>query len=216
MILFGVRSPLVVEFEETCQRLKITLTACVSVNGTPRVLDQSKIISLEEFDRAPLVAPFIACAFEPQRRQVLIQMGLQRGLRLSTALIDPTAILAHSVRVSEGTFINAGTVIGAASIIGQGVLINRAVSLGHHTLLGDFVSIGPGSTLAGNVRVGPETMIGAGTVVLPHVRIGSGAIVGAGSLVLNDVPEGGRVAGHPATPRTFRSKNNPLDLTGPE
>ena len=34
--LFGIRSPLVVEYEETCHRLGIEIAAAVSVNGSPR------------------------------------------------------------------------------------------------------------------------------------------------------------------------------------
>jgi sugar O-acyltransferase (sialic acid O-acetyltransferase NeuD family) len=198
MIIFGVQSPLVVEFEETCHRLAIEIAACVSVRGNARVLDHGKVVALDAFDRAPVKAPFIACAFAPRRREALVAMARERRLMPAPALIDPTAVLARSVRVGDGSFINAGTVVGALSIIGQNVLVNRAVSVGHHALIGDFVSIGPGATLAGNIHVGAGTLIGAGAVILPHIRIGSGAIVGAGSLVREHVPDGTFVAGNPA------------------
>lgn len=47
MILFGVRSPLVVEYEETCHRLGIVIEMAISVNGLPRLLDQSCVVEMD-------------------------------------------------------------------------------------------------------------------------------------------------------------------------
>lgn len=212
LILFGIRSPIVVEFEETCYRLSISITAAISVNGAPRIADGSRIVAIDSFKAEDKETPFLACAFTPARRAALIEMARARGLILAPALIDPTAILARTVHVGAGSFINAGTVIGALSIIGEGVLINRAVSLGHHTVLGDYVSIGPGATLAGNIHVGYGAVIGAGAVVLPNIRLGAEAVVAAGSLVRHHVPDGACVAGNPATKRSFNPAKSSLNV----
>lgn len=212
MILFGIRSPIVVEYEETLHRLGVELRAGISVNGTPRLVDTRRAITLAEFEAAPFSGAFLACAFTPRRRRELIGMARARGLTLAGALVDPTAILARSVRVGDGSFINAGAIIGAVSMIGEGVLINRAVSLGHHSLIGDHVSIGPGATLAGNIHVGEGAMIGAGATVLPDIRIGAGAIVAGGSLVRAHVPEGAFVAGNPAAERSFNPARSSLHV----
>ena len=210
MILFGVRSPLVVDYEETCHRLGIPITAAIRIEGPSRLVDSSNIVELAEFDPAGTDDRFVACAFSPERRAALMAQALWLGLVPAPALIDPSAVLARSVRVGDGSFVNAGVVIGAVSLIGTGVLINRSASLGHHTVLGDHVSIGPGATLAGNIQVGAGALIGAGAVVLPHLRIGPGAVVPAGTLVRRHVPEGVLVAGDPARPRpVFRAKAGP-------
>ena len=211
MILFGIHSPIVVEYEETCRRLGLAVSAGVSVNDAPRMVDGSKIVLLDEFE-AGEDREFIACAFKPQRRKELTEIAHTRGLTLSEALVDPHAIMARTVRVGDGTFVNAGAIVGAVSMIGEGVLVNRATSLGHHTVLGDYVSVGPGATLAGNIRVGAGTIIGAGAIVLPDIRIGENAIVAAGSLVRKDVPDGAFVAGNPAKERTFDAKASSLNL----
>jgi len=212
MILFGVRSPIVVEYEETCHRRDMTISMAVNVNGVPRLLSRKALIELADLPKEGSSDHFIACAFVPQRREELTEMAQAAGLVLAKALIDPTAIIARSVRFGDGTFVNAGVVIGAASIIGAGVLVNRASSLGHHTVLQDYVSIGPGVTLAGNIQVGRGSIIGAGSVVLPNLRIGAGAIVAAGSLVRTDVPDGTFVAGSPATQRRFDPKRSTLHV----
>ena len=216
IIFFGVRSPVTVEYEETCHRLGLTISAAVSVNGAPRLLDKSRLVDIGAFDAGIAADPFIACAFTPQRRRALMEMALRLGLRLAPALVDPTAILASSARVGDGTFVNAGVVIGAASLLGDGVLVNRAVSLGHHTVLGDHVSIGPSATLAGNIQVGAGAMIGAGSVILPDLRIGTGAVIAAGSLVRRHVPDGAFVAGHPAVERPFDPTRSTLHVENGE
>ena len=211
MIIFGVRTPLVVELEESLARLGIEVTAAVSVNGTPRVFDRSKIVDLADFS-AVMGAQFMASAFAPQRRKDLISQALALGLANAAAIVDPTTILPRSIRIGDGSYINAGVVIGAMTMIGEGVLVNRSVSLGHHTVLGDLVSIGPGATLAGNIHVGTGSVIGAGATILPNVRIGAGAIVSAGSLVRKHVPDGTLVVGNPAVAKPFNPLRSSLNV----
>lgn len=211
MILFGVRSPLVVDFEETLHRLGIEVSAAVSINGAPRALDRGKIVDLADFVAEP-GGLFMATAFSPGRRQALCEQACALGLVPAPGVIDPTAIVPRSLRIGHGSFVNAGVVIGALSIIGNNVLVNRAASLGHHTVLGDFVSVGPGATLAGNIRVGAGSMIGAGSTILPNVRIGDNVIVSAGSIVRKHVPDGAFVVGNPAIIKPFNARSSSLNI----
>lgn len=212
MIVFGIRSPLIVEVEETLARLGIAITAAVSVNDVPRMLDRSKIVELKDFKPAA-GQRFIAVAFSPERRDKLIEQGRALGMELAEPLIDPTAIVAASARIGDGTFINAGAIIGGASVIGEGVLINRAASLGHHTLLRNRVSIGPGATLAGAIHVGDKSVIGAGATVLPSLRIGGNVIVSGGSVVRKHVPDNSLVVGNPAVAKPFKPRASSLAMS---
>jgi sugar O-acyltransferase (sialic acid O-acetyltransferase NeuD family) len=209
MILFGVRSPLVVDFEETLRRLDQRVAAAVSISGVPRLLDRQALVDLAEF-HAESGQEFIVPAFAPLRRQALWDQAVDLGLEPCAALIDPTAILPGAIRIGRGTFINAGVVIGGLSMIGEGVLVNRSASLGHHCVLGDFVSIGPGATLAGNIHVGAGSIVGAGAVVLPNVRIGRGSIVSAGAVVRKHVADATLVVGNPALPHRFNPARSSL------
>lgn len=211
MILFGARSPLVVDFEETLARCDIAVAAAVSVSGVPRVLDRSRLVELADFVAEP-GAEFLAPAFAPMRRAELIAQAISMGLAKAPALVDPTAVLPRSIRIGAGSYINAGVVIGAMSMLGEGVLVNRAASLGHHTVLGDLVSVGPGATLAGNIHVGAGSVIGAGAVILPNVRIGAGSIVSAGAVVRKHVPDGTLVIGNPAEERRFNPRISSLNV----
>lgn len=199
IVLCGVRSPLVVDYEETCQRAGRRIVAGLSVSGSPRLIRQALAVPLADFDADRHAAPFIPCAFAPERRRALAEIARSLGLAAAEALIDPTAIIASSSRVGEGSFVNAGVIIGGLCLLGEGVLVNRAASLGHHVVVADYASIGPGATLAGNIRVGAGAMIGAGAIIHPNVDIGAGAIIAAGAVVRRTVPEGALMSGNPAS-----------------
>jgi sugar O-acyltransferase (sialic acid O-acetyltransferase NeuD family) len=216
IILFGVRTPLVVDYEETCERLGVGVAAGISVSGIPRMLDRSRVVAFDELPVAGLTAGFITCAFSSTRRSELADLAFGARLHAAAALIDPTAILPRSVRVGVGSFVNAGAIIGGSCFIGEHVLINRAVSIGHHCVISDFVSIGPGATLASNVHVGEGATIGAGAVIVPNIRIGKDAVVGAGSLIRKDVGEGSFLAGNPAVERPLDRSKSALNTAGEE
>lgn len=210
VLLFAVRSPIAVEYEESCYRCGTKIEQCVSLGATPRILDLSKVVEIEDFDPKASCGRFYTCAFSSRTRKAFSDQAEALGLAPAEALVDPNAVLARSVRIGDGSFINAGAIIGAASILGEGVLINRAASIGHHALIGDFASIGPGATLAGNIRVGSGTIIGAGAIILPDVRIGENCLVAGGSLVREDVPDDTFVAGAPAKSRPFDPEKSTL------
>ena len=216
MILFGIRSPLAVEYETSCERLGLAVTAAVSVNGFPRILNVARIVDLADFRADPAADRFIACAFSSVRRGELADLAHGLSLSMAPALIDPHAVVAPSVRIGAGSFINAGVVIGAVTAIGRNVLVNRAASIGHHCVIGDTASIGPGVTIAGNVHVGQGTIIGAGATILPDIRIGRNAVVSAGSLVRRHVGDGQFVDGHPARERPFNLARSSLNVAGGE
>jgi len=216
IILFGARSPLIVEFEETCRRAAIEIAAAVNVAGAPRTIATERVVDLTELASLDRTIPFIACAFGPQRRRELVSLALSHDLRLADALLDPGSIVARSSAPGRGTYINAGCVIGGAAKFGDNVFINRSCSVGHHVLLGDFVTIGPGTTIAGNVRIGTGSIVGAGSTILPNLRIGNNAIIAAGSVVRRDISDGVFVAGNPAVEKSFNLAESSLTVTGEE
>lgn len=216
MILFGVRSPIAVEYEEGCLAAGIEISACVIDEGAPRVVAAEKVVPLDRFREQARGGAFLACAFSPLRREEWVARGIGCGLTLAKALVHPSAVVASSVRLGDGSFVNAGAIIGAASILGEAVLVNRSASLGHHALLADYVSIGPGATLAGNVRVGRGAVVGAGAVILPNIRVGAGAVVAAGSVVRRHVPDGMLAAGNPAVERVYDMTRSSLNKDGAE
>jgi sugar O-acyltransferase (sialic acid O-acetyltransferase NeuD family) len=199
IILFAIGSALVVDYEESCARLGIKIVA--GVKNRPcedYLLKCQSVLRPEDIDGSFAEVPFVCPLFTPANRWVASREALALGLSPAAALVDPTSIVASSVELGAGTYVNAAATIGACGRIGAHVVINRSASLGHHSAIEDFVSIGPGATLAGEVRVGRGTLIGTGSLVLPKMRIGAGSIVAAGSIVSKDVEDRVVVAGNPA------------------
>ncbi|MEM8774732.1 MAG: DapH/DapD/GlmU-related protein [Pseudomonadota bacterium] len=207
IILFGVKSPLVVDYEETIRRCGLELTAACSVSDEVRLWRRDKLKTLSECENGGCDGRFIACAFTPRNREDLCILAVKNGYAAHAGLFDPTATISESTRIGAGCYVNAGAVIGGVSILGEHVVVNRSASVGHHCILGDFSSVGPGATLAGNVRIGDRTLIGTGAVILPDVHIGEGAIVAAGSVVRKNVEDGGVVAGNPAKEITLSASS---------
>lgn len=111
--------------------------------------------------------------------------------------IHPTAIVAPTARIGEGTVVMHGAIIQTHAQVGRHCIINTGASVDHECQIGDFVHISPHATLCGQVEVGDNTWIGAGTTVIQCVKIGKNCVIGAGSVVLHDVPDGMKVAGNP-------------------
>jgi len=215
MIIFGVRSPFIVELEESLYRLGIEPRGAISINGTPRLINRKILMQLENFC-AQAGDKFIACAFSPKRRCELVEIALSFGIQPADAVIDPTAIIPRSLRIGTGSYVNAGVVIGAVTYIGDHTLVNRSASIGHHCLIEDLVSIGPGATLASNINVGKRAVIGAGAVILPGLRIGREAVIAAGAVVRKNVPDSTLVAGAAAKTKPFMPIESSLNVEGDE
>jgi sugar O-acyltransferase (sialic acid O-acetyltransferase NeuD family) len=150
---------------------------------------------LDSFDHdMPVIIPLIT----PGYRKMLEMELHDMGFRNLGNLIDPTAIIASTVKWQAGFQVNAGVVIGAHCQFGKQVLINRSVSIGHDVITGDFVTFGPAAVICGNCTIGPGTFIGVNATVLPKVNIGSNSIVAGGAVIRKDVPDHVMVAGNPA------------------
>ncbi len=202
VVLFGIGSPLVAEYEETCRRLGISIVAGVRNRPGPTHLGAERpVLDAGALPPAVLAAPCLCPLFTPCNRRDACAEAAAAGFRFAPALIDPTAVVASSSTFGEGTFVNAGCVVGARTRVAEQVVVNRGASIGHHVEIGAYVSLGPSAVICGNVTIEAGATIGAAAVVLPSVRIGAGALVGAGSVVVDDVPAGVRAIGNPARVR---------------
>ena len=198
VVLFGIGSPLVVEYEETCNRLGYTVAAAVRNRPGPVFFRDERVIT-EARELAPVSAWSCFCPlFTPRNRFVATAEAVDLGWTFTGALVDPTAIVASSAIIGNGVFVNAGCVLGAELTLHEHVVVNRSASLGHHVEIGAFASVGPGVVVGGLVTIGSGAMLGAGAVILPQVNVGAHAVVGAGSVVVRDVPAHGKVLGNPA------------------
>lgn len=112
--------------------------------------------------------------------------------------VHPTAIVAPSARIGEGTVVLHGSMIQPNATIGRHALINTGASVDHDCVIGDYAHISPQVALSGHVSVGEGTHVGVGAVVIPTISIGRWCKVGAGTVVIRDVPDHCTVVGNPA------------------
>jgi sugar O-acyltransferase (sialic acid O-acetyltransferase NeuD family) len=198
-VLYGIGSPLVVDYEESCARQGVAIVGAVkNVAGAVYTISAVPVYSADELPEILLSLPFIVPIFTPGYRRLAVDDAERRGFGSSFILVDPTAVVARSTTVGAGTFVNCGVVIGGAGCIGRFVVVNRSASIGHHAQISDYAAIGPGAVLAGYVKLGRGTVVGVGAIVISEITIGDNAVVSAGSVVTRDVPANSLVGGQPA------------------
>ncbi len=109
----------------------------------------------------------------------------------------PSAVVASSVEIGDGSVIMAGAVLNPCVRVGQHAIINTRSCVDHDCQVGDHVHIAPGATLSGNVTIGARSLIGVGASCKQGINIGSDSTVGAGAVVICDFPAKSRVLGVP-------------------
>lgn len=147
----------------------------------------------------------VTCSSNSQK-QTIARRVAQLGLPLASA-IHPTAVIAGSATIGDGSIVNALAVVQPRATVGRGVMLHAGTIVEHDCVVEDYANLAPRATLAGHVRVGIGAYVYTGASVLPQVRIGARARVGAGAVVLRDVAKGATVVGVPAAP---------VASTGPE
>jgi sugar O-acyltransferase (sialic acid O-acetyltransferase NeuD family) len=199
VVVFAVGSPLVVDYVESLRRNGHRIRAGVrNFDGAVYLSQDEPIVDVGALTDELRTLPYIVPLFTPGNRQFAVQSARSLGFQLPLTLVDTPAAMPQHIQLGQGTYINAGCSIGAASTFGEFVLINRGASIGHHADFARFVSIGPGAVIAGQVTIGRGSVVGAGAVILPGIRIGSNAVIAAGAVVIADVEDQTLVVGNPA------------------
>lgn len=199
IVLFGAGSAVIVDVEQSCRRLGLAVAAVIRNREGPVFASRPEQVVAAAAAPPALFALGVALPlFTPANRQAALAEASALGARHFPALLDPSCILPDDLAAEEGVYLNAGSVLGAASRLGRFAFVNRGCALGHHLVLEPFAAIGPGVVAAGGVVVGEAALVGTAAVLAPGVRIGAGATVCAGSVVVRDVAPGTTVAGNPA------------------
>jgi sugar O-acyltransferase (sialic acid O-acetyltransferase NeuD family) len=131
-------------------------------------------------------------------RQFLVKLLLENRKVQPVNAIHQTAYISTDAVLGHGNFINASTVIGAASKVGSYCLIHSGAVIDHLAVVEDYVQIGAGTIVNANATLKEGAFLGSGVVVVSGVTIGKNARVGAGSVVISDVKDGDTVFGNPA------------------
>jgi sugar O-acyltransferase (sialic acid O-acetyltransferase NeuD family) len=125
-----------------------------------------------------------------------------RGWHVAPPVVDPTAVVASSATIAEGSTIFWQASVAPRCVLAAHVLVSYGATVGHDCEVGYCSSVMPGANISGDVLVGDRVLIGAGAVIREGVVVGDDAVVGAGAVVLEDVPAGAMVLGVPARKRS--------------
>ena len=146
------------------------------------------------YHKADLLSPVIvSIGINATRKKVVEKLNADFG-----TAIHPSAIVAKTVQIGEGSVVMHGSIIQTDACIGKHSIVNTGASIDHECQIVDYVHISPHATLCGNVHVGEGSWIGAGATLIPGVKIGKWCIIGAGASVVRDVPDYAVVVGVPA------------------
>lgn len=141
---------------------------------------------------------FILALGNPIHRKLVANKLTHIGGKLTSILANSAILGKYEVELSDGLNIMHHVMISNSVKIGQGTLINAFSSIHHDTTIGKFCEVSPHAVLLGGSSLGNFTSVGANATVLPNVSIGSNVVVGAGAVVTKDLPDNCVVYGVPA------------------
>jgi len=107
-------------------------------------------------------------------------------------------IIGTDVEIGAGTTIDRGTY--GPTVVGEGTKIDDQVMIAHNCRIGRHNMLCSQVGIAGSATTGDYVVLAGQVGVRDHVHVGSGTIVGAKGGIINDVPDGSRYIGIPATP----------------
>ncbi len=192
--IIGVSSPYAWDVVESAHRANFDVRSIDNYGGADEKLPA--LVALDDYDARS--EPFVIGLSAAIHRAAAARSIFEAGFDVPVSLIDPTAVVASTVTVKHGVYINAGAVIGSNTIVGGFSNINRSASIGHDNTIGFAVSIGPGAVLTGGITIGAVASIGAGATILPGITIGRRAVIGAGAVVTKNVGDFEIVVGNPS------------------
>lgn len=105
-------------------------------------------------------------------------------------LLSPTAHIAKTSFIGEGTICFHQTIINASARVGSNCIINNKALIEHDVQIGSHCHISTGSLVNGGVIIEDGCFIGSGAILHEGVKIGQGSVIGAGKVVKGDVPLG--------------------------
>ncbi len=136
---------------------------------------------------------------EPRARWRIFQHYAEAGLS-HPPIVHPSAIVAPSCTIGDGTVIFAGVVVQPHTRVGRCCILNTGCTVDHDSDLADLVHLSPGVHMGGSVTVERGTHLGVGVSVRNGVRIGPWAVVGVGAAVVGDLAGNCTYVGVPARP----------------
>ena len=103
-----------------------------------------------------------------------------------------------NIKIGEGSFIGANSILTTNIKIGKHAILNRGNQIGHDTIIGDYFSAMPGAIISGNVRIYDCVYVGTNSSVKEKISIHSLSTIGMNGCVTKNIKQPGTYIGVPA------------------
>lgn len=144
------------------------------------------------------------------RNRYLVAQKLEDiGGSLESIVAESAKIGHFDVTFEKGLNIMDFACINNSVKVGEGTLVNAFVSIHHDVSIGRYCELSPRATLLGGAKLGDFCSIGSGATILPNVVLGRNVVVGAGAVVTKNTPDNSLVVG---VPGKLTKKLAPLEL----
>jgi sugar O-acyltransferase (sialic acid O-acetyltransferase NeuD family) len=140
---------------------------------------------------------FVLAMGSPKAKRIVREKLSVRGATFPKFL-HPTARIAPTASIEEGSIFLLMAVAGPETKIGRFVTLNGGSGVGHDGTVGDYTTISSHVDVTGGAQVGQDVIVGSKALLMPGVKIGDGAVVGAGCTVYRSVPAGATIYAPPS------------------
>jgi sugar O-acyltransferase (sialic acid O-acetyltransferase NeuD family) len=114
------------------------------------------------------------------------------------SFVHPTAIImSDDVKIGEGSFIGANSILTTNIKIGRHAILNRGNQIGHDCIIGNYFSAMPGAIVSGNVHIGNRVYLGTNSTIIEKKDLLHDIKIGANGVVIKDIESSGTYAGCP-------------------
>ena len=137
----------------------------------------------------------IAIANPQIRKQILSKLPKNTKF---FSWIHPTSLILNNVKIGEGSFVGAYSIITTNVKIGNHCILNRMNQIGHDCVIGDFFSAMPGSIVSGNVNIQDSVYLGNNSCIKENITIHNDITVGMNASVVKNIIESGTYVGVPS------------------
>lgn len=119
-------------------------------------------------------------------RRKIVEKFIEKGAKF-IKFIHPTALIASTADIGEGTVISHNVSVGPMVKVGRFNILNSRCTIGHDSSIGDFNFISPQVAISGNTFIGNENMIGTNACTIPGMKIGNKNKIAAGMVIYKNV-----------------------------
>ncbi|MBQ9174351.1 MAG: hypothetical protein IJ161_11535 [Bacteroidales bacterium] len=151
-----------------------------------KICDIENVYKLGSFDCLFLAAGYNNFSF---RDKVFSELS---GKVPFANIISKSAKIADDVKLGEGIYIGAGSIIDRRTVIGNNVFIHGGTTIGHDNVIGAHTYISGRFNTAGFTNIGERCFFGICSCVSDHITICDDVWIGLACVVIKNIKEPGK------------------------